>query len=472
MLDEYGVAVPGPVEERLRARLIRDDRQEDLSFALWIPSQGASRLTALLHTPIPPATGDREVHGNASFQPRYFERACREAMASGCGLVFLHSHSFPGWQGMSPDDIEAERRMSGVAQALTGLPLVGLTVASDRTWSARMWTHRGGRTYLPSWCSAVRTVGVGLRADFADSLLPPPSLRPLFLRTVSVWGEEVHADLARLRIGVVGLGSVGAMIVETLGRMGMQRLTLIDFDIVEPHNLDRLVTACQADVGRLKVDVATDRIRQVGTADVIDIRPVPYSVVEGPGYQAALDCDVLFSCVDRPRARHVLNHIAYSHLIPVVDGGIQVRYRTRTFAGVDWQVQTVGVGRTCLECLGAYDPGDVSTEAAGKLEDPSYLNGLPEDHHFKRNENVFPFAANLASLEVLQFVALTTRAAGIEDFGVQRYRYMPGILEQLPPRPCSPDCDRSDSIARGDRDFNLIGRDSGAEKTRMKQSLK
>jgi hypothetical protein len=133
---------------------------------------------------------------------------------------------------------------------------------------------------------------------------------------------------------------------------------------------------------------------------------------------------------------------------------------------VDWQLQTVGPGRACLECLGAYDPGDVWTEAAGKLDDPSYLAGLPSEHCFKRNENVFPFAANLASLEVLQLIGLVTGAAGIRDFGVQRFRYVPGILEQSLGAQCREDCDRSHLIAQGDRYFRLIGLDLAAQASR------
>jgi molybdopterin/thiamine biosynthesis adenylyltransferase len=467
MPREYSVAIPEQIDVALRAHLIREDGQEDLAFALWSPSVGADRLTALLHKVILPELGDRNVHGNVSFEQQYFERVCRIALVEGLGIAFLHSHPYPGWQGMSWDDVVAEKRIAGPAGALTDLPLLGLTIGSDGAWSARFWEHEIARSYRRQWCALVRVLGTQLRAAFADEILPRPAFREVFRRTVSVWGSEAHADLARLRVGIVGLGSVGALVAEILARMGLTRLVFIDFDRVEPHNLDRLVTATEADVGRLKVEVARERIEAIATAEAVDVRAIPFSVVERDGYRAALDCDVLFCCVDRPRARHVLNHFAYGHLIPVIDGGIAVRFKQRRFSGVDWQLQTVGPGRPCLECLGTYDQADVSTEAAGMLDDPSYLKALPGDHRFKRNENVFPFSANLGSLEVLQLVALVTGAAGVTDFGIQRFRYIPGILEQLPTPRCHPWCDRAELAGQGDRHFNLIGRDLAAERTRV-----
>lgn len=467
MPRELSVALPGAVDETLGTHLLRTDGQEDLAFALWTPSEGSNRFTALVNRVVLPFHGDRQIHGNASFNTQYFERVCQLALREALGIAFLHSHPFPGWQGMSADDIEAERRLAGAVSALTGLPLLGMTVGTDATWSARMWQHAEGRRYQREWCTSVRAPGTGFRVSFHDRLVPRPAFREMHRRTVSVWGDVAHASLARLRIGIVGLGSVGALVAETLARMGMTRFVLIDFDRVEPHNLDRLVIATQRDIGRFKVDVAEERMRSVATAEKTEINATRHSVAEEPGYRAALDCDVIFSCADRPRARHILNHFAFAHLIPVIDGGIGVRFkRDGRFSGVDWQVQSVRPGSPCLECLAAYDQGDVSTEEAGMLDDPSYMAGLPSDHRLKRNENVFPFSANVASLEVLQLVAMATGAAGITDVGVQRYRYNPGIIEQLPSVTCRPECDRPQLVAQGDRFFCLAGRDIIAERSR------
>jgi molybdopterin/thiamine biosynthesis adenylyltransferase len=457
MHDEWNVAVAEELNRDLVAHLIRPDGQEDLAFAIWAPSKGVARTTALLKEWIAPLPGDRDVHGNASFSQQYFERACRIAMQRGYGVAFLHSHPFPGWQDMSEDDIAAEEQMAGAALALTGQPLVGLTLGSDGTWSARRWEHApGNRRCRRAWCSGVRVVGEGLQVHFADHLRPAQAFRNLFRRTVEMWGSENHRHFTRLRVGIVGLGSVGAVVAESLARMAFAELVLIDFDSIEEHNLDRLIFGSERDIGSKKVQVAKARILEVATANGVVVRAVESSIATRSGYLASLDCDVLFSCVDRPLPREILNHVAYAHLIPVIDGGIAARFRNRTFRGVDWQVQTVAPSRPCLRCLGAYDPADAATERAGKLDDSTYLKGLPNDHHLKRNENVFPFAINLASLEVLHLIALVTGAAGIHSFGTQRFRYIPGILEVVGARSCNPTCDMAALIATGDTLFSLV----------------
>lgn len=457
MLEINSASMSSELAQELQRTLVRVDGQEDLTFALWYPSEGATRRTALLARRIPPERGDREIHGNVSFNPSYLQRALSEALRAGAGVAFLHSHPFPGYQYMSEDDVVAEARIARAACALTGQPLIGLTTGSDQTWSARRWiADREQPTPRMTWLPEVRIVGTTFRVSRPPTTRAPQRRHETLVRTVAAWGDAAQAELEQVRVGIVGLGSVGSLVAESLARMGLGRITLIDFDRVELKNLDRLVTATEADVGRLKTEVTADRIRAVATAAVLDVRCVSEKVSHPAGYQAALDCDVLFSCVDRPHARHVLNFMAYSHLVPVIDGGILVRLRDRMFRGADWQVQTVAPGRACLRCLGAYNENSVSLDQGGLLDDPSYMAGLDTDDPLHRRENVFPFSANLASLEVFHLISLVTCIGGQPDLGVQRFRYYPGVMDQQVDRTCRAGCEFQKLVATGDHHFSLM----------------
>ena len=58
-------------------------------------------------------------------------------------------------------------------------------------------------------------------------------------------------------VTIVGAGGVGSIIAENLIHMGIQKINLVDFDVVEKSNLNRLVGAKYIDAlyKRKKVDV-------------------------------------------------------------------------------------------------------------------------------------------------------------------------------------------------------------------------
>lgn len=64
-------------------------------------------------------------------------------------------------------------------------------------------------------------------------------------------------------ITVVGIGAVGGHVAEALARSGINRLRLVDFDTIQPSNINRQIMALDTTLGRPKVEVARERIAAI-----------------------------------------------------------------------------------------------------------------------------------------------------------------------------------------------------------------
>lgn len=82
-------------------------------------------------------------------------------------------------------------------------------------------------------------------------------------RTQLLVGEEGIKKLASSHVLVVGLGGVGAYAAEQLARAGVGKLTIVDSDIVNVTNKNRQLLALESTIGRPKVEVMAERIRDI-----------------------------------------------------------------------------------------------------------------------------------------------------------------------------------------------------------------
>lgn len=189
------------INEILNLHLLRVDGQEDLTFALWIPSEGKNRFTAIIKEVILPEMEDRNVHGNASYNYQYLLRVCRIALKKGYGVALLHSHPISfGWQGMSDDDELTEMKTFVNAFSTTGLPFVGMTLGNDGFWSSRIWYYGINKDVVYKWSEAVKVVGKSLKPFFNDRIAPAIKPNGQTIRTVNVWGEENNDEIGRAHV--------------------------------------------------------------------------------------------------------------------------------------------------------------------------------------------------------------------------------------------------------------------------------
>lgn len=426
----HSVAMTEGVHRTLSTHLLRRDGQEDICLATYAVSTGARRTTRLLHEVHLPVPGERQVHGNATIQGTYVLRVAALAAQRGLGVAILHSHpEGRGWQGLSGPDADAESSYARLVEQVTGLPLVGLTLAGDATWSARTWSD--GR---PEWAGSVRRVGTTLSVSWNNEVVPPARLEASQVRTISAWGDDAHRDITRLRVLVVGAGSVGLDVIQRLAATGIAEIGIMDFDRVHVVNRDRMVGATRRDARlcRRKVDVAARLARQAATAEPFTAYRHHTSICSPDGLAAALDYDVIFSCVDRPWPRAVLNLIAYADLIPAIDGGIAIdTFETGGMRGATRRIQAAGPGVACLACSGQINMLDVTLEMNGDLDDPEYIRRAGREPISGR-PNVAALCAGVSASQLELFVSLVAHPAGCGVPGPLRFMLAPHHLEHMP----------------------------------------
>jgi len=457
-------------EEQLLSLLVREDGQEDLCLAIYRPSSGTTRSTALIRAVIPPEEGDRFVHGNATVTGDYVLRAAEIAQKDRCGLVLLHSH--PGanrWQFMSRPDHDTESSYAYLVREITGQPLVGMTLATgNNTWSARHWDADASNRISCRHSINVRVIGGRFAVSWNDELRPPPESNERQVRSVNAWGDERQADLARRRVLVVGTGSVGLDVILRLAASGICELTAMDFDLVKMHNLDRLIgaTAIDAALKRPKSHVARREATRAATASNFQLNVSNHSICEPEGMKLALDHDIIFCCVDKPWPRAVLNAMAYTDLIPVVDGGIRIdTLPDGSMRNAIWRSHVVKPDRPCMGCSRQLDLAQVQLDKQGLLDSPEYISRMG-DVKKRSNQNVAPLSVNVAGSLLSQYVSLSVAPAGLGDPGPLRYSLNSHFLEHLDDRTRA-HCPVELEEAAGDQRTCLTGRHEEAERMRQ-----
>ncbi|MGI6117553.1 MAG: tRNA threonylcarbamoyladenosine dehydratase [Bilifractor sp.] len=84
-----------------------------------------------------------------------------------------------------------------------------------------------------------------------------------YKRMELIYGPGLLTLLRTKRVAVFGIGGVGGYAVEALARSGVGTMDLFDHDTVDLTNLNRQIIALHSTIGKYKVEVAKDRIRDI-----------------------------------------------------------------------------------------------------------------------------------------------------------------------------------------------------------------
>jgi len=147
----------------------------------------------------------------------------------------------------------------------------------------------------------------------------------LWARHLILWGKRGQAKIRNSTILIAGAGALGNEIAKNLAMLGVMRLIIVDYDVVELSNVSRMIFFDRSDAGKSKAKVLAQKLHRKFPRTEI----VAYDcALENIPLGTFLESDVIICGLDNVASRIFLTSISRKYSIPMVDGGI-IGYQAR-----------------------------------------------------------------------------------------------------------------------------------------------
>lgn len=418
------LALTGAQHARLEAHLFPGDGKEAAAIVLCGRRAGRHRHRLVVREVhlVPYEVCTRRAPDGISWPVEWMDDLLDRATAEGWSVVKVHSHPADYRRFSEADDRSDAPLFAGI-HALVDRPVphASVIMLADGTMLGRTVGPAGEFEPLESITVAGDDINIWHHVP------PVPSARMLEIgRATPAFGHRMTAELGRLTAAVIGCSGTGSIVIEQLARLGFGRLILVDPEIVERKNLNRIVNATWRDAEEAanKVHVATRAITAMGLGTVVEGHArnlIARSVVE-----AVAEADILFGCVDSAEARDVLNRISTHYLIPYIDVGVRIgALPDGTIDRIDGVVHYIQPGGSSLLSREAYRVSQVSAEGLKRKNPALYAERLREKYIDGAEEEapaVISVNMTMASLAVNEGLArlYRTRNSVNRDFATTR----------------------------------------------------
>jgi len=232
-----------------------------------------------------------------------------------------------------------------------------------------------------------------------------------FARNIALFGAEGQQRLLETRVAVVGVGGLGAHVVQQLAFLGVGHFTLVEPEELDTTNRNRHIgSRCDDPIpGTRKVDIAKRLVRTIDPA--VSILKVPNSLLTEQAFAAVRQCQWVFGCLDNDAIRLVLTELCLAYRLRLVDlasdvdrdpnSGV-IRYGGRVCVCQD--------GNGCLMCMGMINPREAARqfEDDGSRRDRESIYGVEKTVLDGTGPSVVSINGVIASLGVTEFMVAVT----------------------------------------------------------------
>ncbi len=389
------LAIPGRRARNIQLELLREAPLESGAFCRLdsVRRNGTARL--VLGEPIEsPEPWTAQEDQRLTPSGRRISSAISVAASESCGLAFIHTHPMSrGIPSLSGLDRETTQRLGKIlAETLDG-PFASLVV-SEGGWGG-MLANADRLLPLDRIACVSRTLDIFGRSRSVD--------RALDSRQVGALGLDAQRRLRSLRVAIVGAGGVGSPVAETLARMGVAEIRLIDHDDLDtPSNARRVFGVGRTDaeasppLHKARAVVAGLERLDLGTT----LKAIVGDIRDPEVQERLLDVDLIVNGTDTHGSRASVSELAMRAVLPLIDVGVRVGVRrSGALDALRLERRVQLPDGPCLWCWGSLDPEQIRLES---MTDAQRQGLVREGYVAGSTEGPVPSVA-----------ALTVTAAGV-----------------------------------------------------------
>ncbi len=139
-------------------------------------------------------------------------------------------------------------------------------------------------------------------------------------RNIVMIGKKGQERLRNSKVAIFGLGGLGNFVSAELALAGIGKMLLVDKDKVEVENLNRQFLFTEKDVGRPKVEVAKERLKELNPEVYVETF---YGDLRNLGRDFLKGYELFIDCLDNWESRKILFEFAEKLNKPVVHGAVE-----------------------------------------------------------------------------------------------------------------------------------------------------
>ncbi|RLG72354.1 MAG: adenylyltransferase [Thermoprotei archaeon] len=160
-------------------------------------------------------------------------------------------------------------------------------------------------------------------------------------RQIILFNVDGQVKLKKARIVVFGVGGLGSVSSIYLTALGIGKLFLVDHGKVELSNLNRQILYKTSDIGKFKVKIAAQRLKELNPN--VDIEYSIEKITSENVYSFIREADVVIDGLDNWKTRFTVNKACVELNKPFIHAGVH---------GMYGQLLVVVPGKSpCLQCI-------------------------------------------------------------------------------------------------------------------------